>query len=76
MEISMKEYNLKSFKSKDLWSWEEIIGKIEDLESENDSLKEKIEDIKEDIKSNFKHMTVAEQVDIDDKDFLDEDFLK
>lgn len=33
MEINMKKYNLNSFKEKDIYSWEEIIDIIEELES-------------------------------------------
>lgn len=34
MEINMKKYNLESFKSKDIYTWDEIISIIENLESE------------------------------------------
>lgn len=33
MEINMKKYNLNSFKEKDIYSWDEIIDIIEELES-------------------------------------------
>ena len=35
MEINMKPYNLESFKAKDIYTWEEIISIIENLESGN-----------------------------------------
>lgn len=34
MEINMKSYNLDNFKEKDIYTWEEIIRVIENLESE------------------------------------------
>lgn len=46
MEINMKEYNLDSFKEKDLYTWDEIINKIEELESEIYRLEEEIEQLK------------------------------
>lgn len=46
MQINMKEYNLDSFKEKDLYTWEEIINKIEELESEIYKLQEEIEQLK------------------------------
>lgn len=42
--ISLKEYNLESFKDKDLYTIEEIVSRIEDLECENHVLKEKLEE--------------------------------
>lgn len=46
MEINMKEYNLDSFQDKDLYTWEEIINKIEELESEIYRLDKEIEQLK------------------------------
>jgi hypothetical protein len=34
MKINMKEYNLDSFSEKDVYSWDEIISVIENLEEE------------------------------------------
>ena len=34
MKIVMKDYNLKSFKEKDVYSWDEILDIIQDLEGE------------------------------------------
>lgn len=45
MEINMKDYNLESFKNKDLYTWDEIISTIEDLEARIEELEEKIEDL-------------------------------
>ena len=46
MEINMKGYDLESFKEKDIWTWDEILSIIQDLESEKESLEEELNDLK------------------------------
>lgn len=70
MKIFMKDYNLNSFKEKDLYSWEEIISKIEDLENELYIKKEELENIKQDLEDNYTRIAISKQVDIDDNDFI------
>lgn len=70
MEINMKNYNLESFKEKDIYSWEEIISIIEDLECELHIKEEKIEELENDLESNYKKVPLAEQYDISDRDFI------
>ena len=70
MEICMKEYNLDSFQEKDLYSWEEIINKIEELESELKSTQEEFEDYKEYVKENYHEIPYSQQVGINDSDFI------
>ena len=65
MEINMKNYNLESFKEKDIYSWEEIISIIELHTKE-----EKIEELENDLESNYKKISLAEQYDISDRDFI------
>lgn len=49
MEINMKKYNLDSFSKKDLYSWEEIITIIENLEEELHEYKNKeVEEVEHD----------------------------
>lgn len=47
MEIVMKDYNLEYFKDKDIYTWDEIILKIEEMESSIHYLTEKIEEYEE-----------------------------
>lgn len=70
MEINMKNYNLESFKEKDIYSWEEIISIIEDLECELHTKEEKIEELENDLESNYKKVSLSEQYDISDRDFI------
>ena len=62
MEINMKKYNLDSFQEKDLYSWGEIINKIEELEDENCSLKDKYNELIEDVEENYKKISYEEKV--------------
>ena len=61
MEINMKKYNLDSFQEKDLYSWDEIINKIEELEDENCSLKDKYNELIEDVQENYKKISYEEK---------------
>lgn len=67
MEINMKGYNLENFKDKDLYTWEEIISKIEDMESEICRLNEENEEIKRDIEDNYKRLSQEDQIEFDER---------
>lgn len=62
MEINMKCYNLESFKEKDLYSWEEIISIIEDLESELKQVKEEYEKFKCNVEDNYERISYSRQI--------------
>lgn len=70
MKIVMKEYNLKSFKEKDVYSWDEILDIIQDLESEKLRLEEELEDLKQDMEENYKRIPANEQYEVFDDDFI------
>lgn len=70
MKILMKEYNLKSFKEKDVYSWDEILDIIQDLESEKFRLEEELEDLKQDMEENYKRIPANEQYEVFDDDFI------
>lgn len=61
MKIVMKDYDLKSFKEKDVYTWDEILDIIQDLESEKFKLEEELEDLKQDMEENYKRIPVEEQ---------------
>lgn len=54
MEIVMKDCNLESFKDKDIYTWEEILNKIADLEFDKKMLEEELQDLKNDVENNYK----------------------
>ena len=70
MKIVMKEYDLKSFKEKDVYSWDEILDIIQDLESEKFRLEEELEDLKQDMEENYKRIPANEQYEVFDDDFI------
>lgn len=70
MKIVMKEYNLKSFKEKDVYTWDEILDIIQDLESEKFRLEEELEDLKQDMEENYKKIPSNEQYEVFDDDFI------
>ena len=70
MKIEMKEYDLKSFKEKDIYTWDEILDKIQDLESQKFRLEEELEDLKQDMEENYKRISVNEQYEVYDDDFI------
>ena len=70
MKIVMKDYDLKSFKEKDVYTWEEILDIIQNLESEKFRLEEELEDLKQDMEENYKRISVNEQYEVYDDDFI------
>lgn len=70
MEINMKPYNLESFKEKDIYTWEEIINTIENLECDLYTKEEELENLQKDLKYNFKRISISEQVGINNNDFI------
>lgn len=54
MKILMKEYNLDNFKEKDIYTWDEIIEIIENLEADKKYYKDKVRELEEDIEYNYK----------------------
>lgn len=59
----------KYFKDKELISVGDLIGCIEDLDSEVDALKDKIKDIERDIEDNYKPIDPATQYNVSDSWF-------
>lgn len=67
MNIVMKEYNLESFQDKDIYTWDEIISRIEDLEAELHTEREKREDLERDMEDNYRKVSIEEQIDYSDR---------
>ena len=70
MKIVMKDYDLKSFKEKDVYTWDEILDIIQNLESEKFRLEEELEDLKQDMEENYKKIPANEQYEVFDDDFI------
>ena len=63
MKINMKEYNLKSLREKDIYTWEELIDIIQNLEDTIEYQQEEIENLKQDIEDNYKPISREEEID-------------
>ena len=70
MQIVMKGYNLDHFKKKDIYEWDEVIGIIEEMESEIHTLKLEREELERDIEDNYKPISHAEQAGYSERDFI------
>lgn len=57
----LKRYLQERF-NKDLVSVDELIGLIEELKDDNDALQEKYEDLEQDMRDNYKPISVEEQI--------------
>lgn len=71
--LDIREWNdwLKErFNNKDYVSLEELLGDYEDLIDEVGNLKEKIEDLEQDIQDNYRPIPASEQAGISIKDFI------
>lgn len=72
-EITLTDYNIRWFDAENIEGYidgEDLLSIIDDLIYEVDRLEEQIEDIKEDIRDNYKPISYAEQVGINDSDFI------
>ena len=58
------------FGNKDTITLEELFDKLCDVDDELEHLKEEFEDFKRDVEDNYRPITLAEQYDISDKDFI------
>lgn len=68
MEINMKPYNLENFKNKDIYTWEEIISVIKNLESEIYDKEEIIKNYEENYEQ--KKVDYYEEYGISERDFI------
>lgn len=64
------EWIRDEFPNQDFVSIEDLIGKIEDLQSEKKEIELEYEQFKSDVQDNYKYIPLAEQVDISDMDFI------
>lgn len=65
-EITLTDYEIKWFDAENINGYIEsdvLLNIIQDLICEIEHKEEEIEDIKQDIESNYRHLTIAEQVE-------------
>lgn len=65
------EWNIGDYveKGKD-YSWSDLLDIIYDLQIDYDFLQETFSEFTRDVENNYKRISVAEQIDISDKDFI------
>ena len=70
--LTLPEWLVKKyFKDKDFYSIDELIGIIEDLDSDVERLEEKVKDLEYDIQENYRPIPYSEMVGISDSDFIE-----
>lgn len=65
----LSEWLAKYFKQ-DLISIDDLLGVMEDLDSDVKRLEEKIQDLEQDIEENYTSIPIANQCGISDRDFI------
>lgn len=58
------------FENKDIVSIEEILEKTEELNDELNEVKTDFEIFKQDVKDNYERVSIIDQLDITDRDFI------
>ncbi len=72
-KITGTDYDIRWFDAENIDGYidtQNICPMIEDLLIEIDRLQEELDDMQENIKENYKHIPVSEQVGISNKDFI------
>ena len=65
----LNKWITKHLPSREYVTVDDLIGAIEDLDSEVDELRMQIEEIENDMKDNYRPITHSEQYEISDSDF-------
>ena len=67
--VNTKQYGIDCLREKDLWSVEELLDKLADLESANHSLQEEFDDYKQNIEDNYESVSPYKMYGISESDF-------
>ena len=67
--VNTKQYGIDCLREKDLWTVEELLDKIADLESDNHSLQEEFYDYKQNIEDNYEPVNPYKLYGISESDF-------
>ena len=70
MRVVMKDYDVKHFKEKHIYEFEEVLEIIENMEREIDILEDKVEELEHDIEENYIRKEDNEDYGIYDHDFI------
>lgn len=67
--VNTKQCSIDCLKEKDLWSVEELLNKLADLESDNHSLQEEFDDYKQNITDNYEPVSPYKMYGVSESDF-------
>ena len=67
--VNTKQYGIDCLREKDLWSVEELLDKLADLESDNHLLQEEFDDYKQNIEDNYEPVNPYKLYGISESDF-------
>ncbi len=67
--VNTKQYGIDCLREKDLWTVEELLDKLADLESDNHSLQEEFDDYKQNIEDNYEPVSLFKLYGISESDF-------
>lgn len=67
--VNTKQYGIDCLREKDLWTVEELLDKIADLESDNHLLQEEFDDYKQNIEDNYEPVSPYKMYGVSESDF-------
>lgn len=67
--VNTKQYGIDCLREKDLWTVEELLDKIADLESDNHSLQEEFDEYKQNITDNYEPVNSYKMYGVSESDF-------
>lgn len=67
--VNAKQYGIDCLREKDLWTVEELLDKIADLESDNHLLQEEFDDYKQNIEDNYEPVSPYKMYGVSESDF-------
>ena len=67
--VNTKQYGIDCLREKDLWTVEELLDKIADLESDNHSLQEEFDDYIQNITDNYEPVNPYKMYGVSESDF-------
>lgn len=73
-KLTLTDYDIKWFDRKNIYGYIEndnLLSMLEDLLCEIDSLEEKYKDFEQYVEDNYRHISYAEQIDYNPRDFYE-----
>ena len=67
--VNTKQYGIDCLREKDLWTVEELLDKIADLESDNHLLQEEFDDYKQNSEDNYEPLSPYKMYGVSESDF-------